>query len=240
MDLSGGWPGSGDEAVYALANGGRYQIPAGKMSSWSLAPERDALDLDLTRSASKEFRDCLLNGLGRHLQRLCLQIDQPPLVADFVQAVQGGGLSSLLHLTLHCSGFGRDSTLWTVLLHSVGGSIPTLQRLDLQGTMGRCFEPSMSFSALQHLCLEYDDTAIAFADAARGGAFANLLHLECVDIGDPGCAAIARALKHTRVHFLGLEYSPAVTDASALLEDVDSLRRLTTLKLPWSTVWYPE
>jgi hypothetical protein len=193
--------------VYALANGGRYQIPAGKMSGWSHAPERDGLDLEFTPKASEAFRDCLLNGLGRHLQRLSLEIDQPSLVADFVQAVQGGGLSSLLHLTVYCSGFARDSTLWTALLHSVSGSIPTLQRLDVGGRMGRGFEPSMRFTALQHLSLENDDMAIAFADAARGGAFANLLHLEGVDVGDSGCTAIARALKQTRVHFLGLENS---------------------------------
>lgn len=222
LDLRDGWPAwpNWHKAGYALANGGLYQVPVER---------RHHLTLECTTAhLSEEFRDCLLNGLGRHVKSL--GVFMTIHVDIFAAAVQEGGLPSLVDLSLN-----EDWT--TDFLRSVCIGCPALQRLELR-KVTRGFHPSMRFPALQSLLVEFGekDVAVAFAEAAQQGAFLTLveLHFKYCRIGDAEFAGIARALKHTRVEVLLLECNGS-TDrwgAEVLLEDEDSLRRLKTLTLP--------
>lgn len=218
------------DLVYALANGLWYQLPVEQRDQYSLVIiSRASEPFSVTRRRSGAFRDCLLNGLGRHLKKLelVMQPTMDALVADFVEGVQGGGLPSLIHLRLACVRAGGRTT---DMLHSVCSGIPTLRRLELH-QMGdtRGFEPSMRFPALRLLRVRLgtDDLAVAFAEAARNGGFPNLtvLNISVSDVGD--------ALRHTRVDQLVLQGDWDITDtgANALLQDPDSLQRLHTLVL---------
>lgn len=244
LDLRTGWPVC--KVVYALANGVRYQLTADTRDKFSLVSTAWLSEpYAVQMRASRAFRDCLRNGLGRHLKKLeiVMMPTMDPLVDDFTEGVQGGGLPSLHYLILRCTDArGRMPDM----LRAVCTGIPTLRRLELHQCGGiYAFETSMRFPALRRLTVSEcgDDLATAFARAARDGGFPRLttLELEYYDIGDAGCAAVAGALRHTRVRMLSLRGNWNITDAGAseLLKDVESLRRLKTLVLdsPSVTIW---